>query len=159
MARLTFDADELRPIIAHALSQTRHSPTFGQLMDATYLKDGKTLRDDGFASPEDVDYGKIPAALHFVKDQGIYLMSSGVERDLVGPNRARVAYAQGAHPEKDGDWYEFARAAVGGDDFVEALPAEDYRVVIEDPSITQVVLTVTASEVRTEFVRRKRRGH
>src|SRR5262249_25171071 len=71
-----------------------------------------------------------PAQLHFVKDQGIYLLSNAAH----GPNeRPRlVVYAQGyTPPSRDASveeglaFYEKVRDAVGGDDFVEGLDIDN----------------------------------
>ena len=61
-----------------------------------------------------------PAVL-LVHEQGVYLMSNGQPRDIVGADatdrkdaakdegRSFCAYAIGCHPENDADWYEIAR--------------------------------------------------
>ena len=61
-----------------------------------------------------------PAVL-LVRGQGVYLVSNGKPRDVVGADvtdrkdaakdegRSFCAYAIGSHPEKDADWYKTAR--------------------------------------------------
>jgi hypothetical protein len=66
------------------------------------------------------------ADLVLVHDQGVYLMSGGLPRDLderySGPaEKSYVAYAQGCNPAVEG-WWERSRALVGGDDFGEPIP-------------------------------------
>jgi hypothetical protein len=61
---------------------------------------------------------KFPALL-LVKDQGAYLMSNGMPRQLQeGTETSQVAYAEGCTPQ-DG-W-------IGGDDFVEVVPVEQFE--------------------------------
>jgi hypothetical protein len=86
------------------------------------------------ASEHSAGYGKDPVpALMLVKDEGIYLMSSGVPvarpplRESNGP-----VYARGYDPKKNSDVWEASRAAVGGDDFVEVVPLDDALVAMID---------------------------
>ena len=59
----------------------------------------------------------------FVHDQGVYLMSNGNPRDLVaGTDSSYCTYAQDCNPAIDAEWWENARALVGGDDFGEFIP-------------------------------------
>lgn len=67
-------------------------------------------------------------ALFFVHDQGVYCMSNGIPAQLLPgeDKRMLVAYARGCDPNAGvpfDDWYETARALVGGDDFAETLSA------------------------------------
>jgi hypothetical protein len=66
------------------------------------------------AAHDQADRG--PAVL-LVNDQGVYLVSNGKPRDIIGADatgrkdaakdegRSFCAYAIGCHPEKDADWY------------------------------------------------------
>lgn len=59
-----------------------------------------------------------------VKDQGIYLMSSGLLRpdNPAGKSGHLVAYAEGCDPRRDDeDWYDRALDIAGGDDFGEEI--------------------------------------
>ncbi|EAP0278477.1 hypothetical protein DMV52_22180 [Salmonella enterica] len=53
-----------------------------------------------------------------VKDHGVYIMS---EIGELTPRGRKVAYARGGHPDKDENWWETARAEMGGDDFGETI--------------------------------------
>jgi hypothetical protein len=66
---------------------------------------------------------KIPPGLNLVHDQGIYLMSNGFPALPQGEN---VVYAEGCEPdpERNPDWWDHCRELVGGDDFVDYLPAK-----------------------------------
>ena len=71
---------------------------------------GKSYFDEGEARP----------CLVFVHDQGLYVMSNGTPGLPMGEN---VVYAEGFDPEKVpfDEWWEGARAIVGGDDFAEYI--------------------------------------
>ena len=60
------------------------------------------------------------ASILFVHDDGVYIMSAGTPRDMVG-NKNYVAYCEGCNPNKDDDFYDHSRYLVGGDDFTEKL--------------------------------------
>ena len=103
MARLSFDASEVRRLIEHSK---------GRLHGDTYY--GKPL--------------PMKEYLYLVHDEGVYLMSGAKERL---PNPARpgvsfVAYASGCNPA-DPDCWETSRALVGGDDFGEPVPLEAFE--------------------------------
>ena len=61
------------------------------------------------------------AALFFVHDQGIYVMSNGEPKDKEN-DETFVAYAKGCHAKNDPEFYEESRFLVGGDDFAETIP-------------------------------------
>lgn len=70
-------------------------------------------------------YGDTPTpALLWAKDEGTYLLSSGLpEMPAPGnPARQNVVYAEGLGP--DADW-SLVQEVCGGDDFVEALRLDD----------------------------------
>ena len=156
MAKLTFDAAALRPIVEWTVSHAPHVLTYGQQLDPQFLKPGVTLKAGEWPKPEQLDRDKVGPSIHWVKDDGIYLLSSSAERDIVEGNSSRVVYAKGYDPRTDEDVWEKARAAVGGDDFVEALPIEWFTPLLTDASIVTVTLTVTSKDVRVSYQRRGR---
>jgi len=91
MATLTFPIEAVRALVAHAQAATTHRAAYG---------------------------GTAVAALQFVKDSGIYLMSSGLP---IAP----PVYAKGYDPTKDGDVWDRSVDAVGGDDFCETFPLDE----------------------------------
>ena len=96
MPVLRFKAEDVRRVVEHSVAAPRQS-------DVAYT-----------TKPVEA-----PAVL-LVHEQGVYLMSNGQPRDIVGADAADRSFcAYGCHPEKDADWYETARGLVGGDDFVE----------------------------------------
>lgn len=100
-----FNVEDLKPLVEHS----RHSQEHG----APY----------GIGTPE--------PGLYFVHDQGVYLMSNG-KPGLMRENGEmhQVVYAQDMSPS-DEDWWETARAAVGGDDFAELIPLDNIVTAIE----------------------------
>ncbi|VFA96347.1 DUF3085 domain-containing protein [Nocardia cyriacigeorgica] len=101
---LWFPISEVRELAEHAMTATRHQPSFTQ-----------------------ADAGR-PAApsLKWVKDDGTYLLSNGRPRLIADPERpdgpSKACYARGWGP---GTGPDLASTAVGGDDFVEHLPLDE----------------------------------
>ena len=157
MAKLIFDAEALRPVVKWTAEHAPHVATYDQQMDPQFWKPGVTIKAGEWPKREDLALELVPPALHFVHDDGIYLLSSSAERDIVEGNTSRVVYAKGYDPRTDEDVWEKARAAVGGDDFVEALPIEWFTPLLTDESIVTVTLTVTSKDVKISYQRRTRR--
>jgi Protein of unknown function (DUF3085) len=127
MARLVFQAADVRRVVEHALNSTKHN---AELVD--YDKDFNPITKPG------------KPAVMLVHDDGVYLMSNGEPRDLLGSSeRSFVAYAKGCHPGKDADWYETARALVGGDDFGETLHWTGEIKAQLDKGAKQIVIQMT----------------
>ncbi|WP_067665652.1 DUF3085 domain-containing protein [Nocardia miyunensis] len=95
---LWFRLSEVGVIAEHAAAATQHSPSITQYYN----------EEPGVAS------------LVWVKDDGTYLMSNGIPRQLADPDqpesRSLVAYAQGWGP---GTGPAIGDTPVGGDDFAE----------------------------------------
>jgi hypothetical protein len=89
-------------------------------------------------------------ALMFVHDDGVYCMSSGLPRDMVGKDRSFCAYAEGCDPTKDEDFYEESRFLVGGDDFVEVLDVDDNTLLLCD-EFGEMVIEVSENELSVVF--------
>ena len=159
MAKLVFAADALRPIVKWTVEHAPHTPTYGQQIDPKYWKEGVSVAPGEWPKREQIALEKVEAAIHLVHDQGIYVLSSSAERDLIDATSSRVAYARGFDPSIDDDWWEAARQAVGGDDFVEALPIEWFTPLLDDPEITAVVLHFNRSNIRCSYQRAKRKTH
>lgn len=85
--------------------------------------------------------GKPEPALWLVKDDGIYLMSSGkpAQDRPDGTKGVRVVYARSFEPDAPDCW-ERARFAVGGDDFVETLPLDWFTKALEQKAPYVVIL-------------------
>lgn len=124
-AVLDFNIDEVKRIVAHAKAAPKHMAWYGEEQGAAVL---------------------------LVKDEGIYLMSNGLPFDPAEPGDARdvrrfVAYAKGFGPKAG---YDKIRAAVGGDDFSEPIPAADFETAIKaGDRHLRIVLTENQLSIQT----------
>ena len=125
---LRFDLAEVRRVVAHVQAAHEHRAYFSE---------------------------KLGPRVYLVKDEGIYLMSSGMPRDLADPNstdpRAEsfVAYAKGYDPhtgDRSAIW-EKCREAVGGDDFGEPLDLDDFVSALAAPNIKGLLIKVTPNHI------------
>jgi hypothetical protein len=132
MTTLRFDVAGVKRLIAHAKAAPDHSVIFG-------------------------DKTKSPA-LTLVKDDGIYLMSNGLPRDLLatqphsdlGTDHSFVVYAKGYAPSDfaEGEMYEKCRAAVGGDDFCERVPLDDgLPELLNKPGVVALVIGISPTKM------------
>lgn len=123
---LTFNPKDVARLMAHAAESSVRLPTWGEK-----LAEGARIRGVEIDDVEVSEWDALtheaeefipPPALHFVHDRGLYLMSNG-RPNLPQADPGRVIYAEGFDPDKESfdDWWEGARAIVGGDDFVEPL--------------------------------------
>lgn len=92
MEEITFDLQQVAEQIRHAMSCTEWKQTYGQTTER--------------------------AGLWWVKDQGTYLMSNGIN----GAPRPDVAYADDLGP--DADW-DLVQDVCGGDDFAEYIGIDE----------------------------------
>lgn len=128
MAKLTFRTAEVRELVKHARASEEHQAPYGL----------------GDPSP----------GLFLVKDEGVYLMSNGIPSQELpdqgnGKNRVKVAYAVGFDPVKQDrmEVYDRARAAVGGDDFIEFVPLDMIEQVMGGETVD---LVLTESDLSLE---------
>lgn len=136
MAILKFDMEGIKKIYEHSQNEKTFLPTFGQLSEAEYLKEGEIMPECGYVNSDKIDFTKIPPAVHLVKDQGTYIMAATVSQlkpENAEPNSTTnfVVYAQGLNPELDDDWWESSRVVMGGDDCVIDVPLEWIKVTLE----------------------------
>lgn len=128
MTRLTFDKVAVRLLVEHAIAAPKHGMGYGH---------------EGPTAP----------CLILVKDDGIYLMSNG-EPCLPGQDSVNHAvYAKGYNPKTDGDVWDKCRDAVGGDDFAEYMPVDQFAIVMSDRNATdhfQIGVTATKLDVSCE---------
>lgn len=123
---LTFNPNDVARLIIHASQAPVRLATWGQKLEEGARMRGVDVEEvdihewDALVREAD-DLSPAPA-LHFVHDQGLYVMSNG-RPNLPQSDPGRVIYAEGFDPSKEDfdDWWEGARAIVGGDDFVEPL--------------------------------------
>ncbi len=125
---LTWKMKDLEPLVIHAREAKEHRKTYVEQMDNI--------------APE--------PALHFVKDQGVYLMSNGTP-GMPNPHGSgcHVVYAIGHDPERNENWYDHGRQECGGDDFVEKIPLVDgERGIKEGCTSLEIHLTPKHMEIR-----------
>ncbi len=122
MTRLVFDIEQVAGLADHARNAPRNRMHLDQRIE--------TYGEDNAWTPQPGEEDIARPGLWLVKDEGIYLMSTGLypeghERALPG-GRAAVAYAVGFDPRREDrlDVWDRARDAVGGDDFADPLPLE-----------------------------------
>jgi hypothetical protein len=141
MARLIFKASDVRRVVEHTI-RTKQSeiPKWETATEANGWTPVRVTPDE-------------PVVL-FVHDDGVYLMSNGTPRDIIGPDgadmldrkkgdgRSFVAYAEGCHPKKDSGWWDTSRGLVGGDDFVEYLPWTEDMLARLDGGEKEIVIEV-----------------
>lgn len=103
----------------------------------------------------------VPALL-FVHDQGIYVMSNGIPRDVKDPAEPKsgsyVAYAAGCNPGIGtfDEWYERSRNLVGGDDFAEVVEVQpDWLELCAN--FSEMHIDVTSAAIAVVFVKPKAR--
>lgn len=119
MSRLFFPIRETRELIAHAQRCDKHFKPYGR---------------------------KARPAIIFVKDDGIYIMSSG----LVEGEKRIVVYAEGYDPNVVSPDYlwDLCRQAAGGDDFSEAFALDGALVKdIQNPNVTRLYIDLTETSI------------
>jgi Protein of unknown function (DUF3085) len=168
MITLRFDGDAVADLVEDAFSTDAHIPTFGQTIDRFCALHGldanafdfgdHTVREEfsAWRRADEQDLRSYPAQLHFVKDDGIYLLSNAAHGHAERPRL--VVYAQGyAPPAQDASveerlaFFDTVRNAVGGDDFVEGLdiaaempqtlrrPGATYCIDVEEDSLATYI--------------------
>lgn len=159
MTILTFPAVEVRKLLDHAKAATGHKLTIGERLQVYGEPKGWDVQ------PDEEKHGK--PGLWLVKDEGIYLMSNGTPALLTkagSPNGRNeievnaVVYAEGYDPTKQdrGEVWDAARAAVGGDDFVEMLPVGMIEAGLPAGAET-LTLRVTADSIQVLEEKRRQR--
>jgi hypothetical protein len=78
------------------------------------------------------------------KDQGAYVGATAGEGDTF---ENIIFYFKGMDPNKDGEFYDNAMYAFGGDDFGEHFDADIILKLADDPLTTKMVLNVGASSI------------
>jgi Protein of unknown function (DUF3085) len=150
MSRVIFAAADVRRVVEHALSAKRW-----QERVIGYDTNWEPVTEPGEPS------------VIFVHDEGVYLCSNGLPRDIVsgddgkGGGRSFVAYAHGCNPHTDVYWYDTPRALVGGDDFGETLPwAQEIKDAL-DAGATEIILALNGEtiELQSQTPRSKRNGN
>ena len=122
MTILTFDIEQVSGLAGHARNAPRNRMDFAQREEK--------YGEDRMWEPQPGEQDVARPALWLVKDEGVYLMSTGIYpegHERAHPEgRAATSYAQGFDPRQRDrmDVWDDARAAVGGDDFSEPVPLD-----------------------------------
>lgn len=133
MARLVFEMERVKSMVAHSKGKKHKDTIYGQPLVGEQYKE----------------------YLYLVHDDGIYLMSGAEETqktdspDPKKQERAYVAYAETCNPDKDEDFWDNARYLVGGDDFAEPIPLKMFEDVIAVAGAKRkLVLTLTKRTIK-----------
>lgn len=146
--KLHFDHALVPRLLAHAEAATEHTPTFAQLCDKAYHREGVTAK---YPTHADIDLTKIPAGLMLVGDIGVYLMSNG-SPGLAGEmgRRHLVAYAEETTPQRNPEGcFDMKLASFGADDGVDFLSAEAIRGALKATINGKFWLDVTPKYIFT----------
>ncbi len=142
MTRLFFDMEQVAGLARHAREAPERRMTMGQR--------ARIYGEDRCGVPQPGEQRLAPPCLWLVKDEGIYLMSPGIDPDAERTERTRapVSYASGFDPTRNDRMavWDRARDAVGGDDFAEDVPLEwvDAALAARSP---QFVLSFGPDEI------------
>lgn len=143
MEPMVFSMKDVMRLLVLSFKANDFRPTYGNLYDENLRKPGVTLKEGEFPTEDMIDTTKIEPGLILVGDQGVYLISnSRNQQKLPGKKSLDVAYARGANPDVDEDFYEMKRAMFGGDDGTQFLPATLFERALEE-NHTEFVITVS----------------
>jgi hypothetical protein len=138
IATLRFSLDDVRRVVEHARRAADQREFYGERLGPRVM---------------------------LVKDEGIYLMSNGLPRDILNGGsdelgaHSFVAYADGYNPagQDPGELHMKCRAAVGGDDFSEPIELEGFETALANPNVTGLALRVTPETIDLVVYEVKRR--
>ena len=122
---LHFDREQLQRLVSITKAAKEYRPSYAQVFDPKYRKDGREPSLDEEITLDDIDPAKLKPALLLVGDQGVYFMSNA-KLDLPKGQRHDVAYAVEANPNEVpfDDWWDAKNRSFGGDDGVEVIELE-----------------------------------
>jgi hypothetical protein len=141
MGQCRFKTSEIKRCISHAINSSSFSVGYE-------FPDSPKIKSPGFL---------------LVHDQGVYMMSNGQPRDLVGNDDAveagnsYVAYAAHCNPHVVENFWENSREFVGGDDFVEFLPFgnDPERMLSNCDQFEEYIVDVSPDYIECSFARPK----
>ncbi|MEN8196752.1 MAG: DUF3085 domain-containing protein [Pseudomonadota bacterium] len=156
--KLKFDKRRVEEILGISRDAKKRTPTFGQMYDPAFRKDGKAPPEGEWPSAEDVDPAKLPPGLHLIKDQGIYLTANAADLPLgEDSRRPDVVYADGFDPDAVDfdDWWDRARDVMGGDDQVIFVTEEQAAHTLATARGPQIIIEVKTDKLGqyVEYVR------
>lgn len=123
MALLTFYTVQVQRIIAHAKAAPEH--------------------EMGWTNH------RPQPAVTLAGDRGVYLMSNGMPRDQLTPDKPGnyVAHASGMNPNIDPDWYEAKRRVYGGDNGADCLLIIDELQLLIDRGEETIKLEIAEDHI------------
>lgn len=122
---LHFDREQLQRLVDATKAAKEYRPSYAQVFDPKYRKDGRKPSLDEDVSFDDIDPAKLKPALELVGDDGVYFMSNA-KADLPEGQTLGVVYAVEANPKElpFDDWWDAKNRSFGGDDGVEVIELE-----------------------------------
>ncbi len=125
---LQFDVAGVRALLEHAERCARHEPTPDQMLEARFRRADAPKPPRGELPPrEHLALDAVPAGLHVIVGNGLYLTSNG--GDGRPPERL---YAPGCRPDTDHGWAAAVERVAGVERQVLFLPADAVREVLDE---------------------------
>lgn len=139
MTALVFSPRDVAVLVTITRKAKAYRLTMNDLIDPQMWLPGTKADEHGFVTSDKIDPAKLTPKLWLVKDQGCYLMSNAADQSRTENGSAFVVYAAGLGKDCD---YGALRQAVGGDDFAEAIPLEDFETMLAKKPL-EIVIELT----------------
>lgn len=97
----------------------------------------------------------VPKGLILVKDQGVYLLSNGLNAEDKTPDESGlVVFAENCNPNTDENWYDNGRYICRGDDFAEL----DWFLYAQSENCEYLIIEMTDNSMilRTDLMKQSR---
>jgi len=139
-----FPIEGVKKIYEHSIANPVFEPTFSQLFEGRYRKDGKDIdiKAPDCPTADEVDKSKIPRQFKIVKDTGAYILANTEKPLLESESKHFVVYCEGCDPNVDEDYWERQQQAFGGSDFTNALPLEWLKMAIDNAERTGIDMMI-----------------
>lgn len=152
-----FPIEGIKKIYEHSIANPVFQPTFSDMYEAKYRKDGKPFKETKkrpWPTADEVDNSKLKPSWLLVKDRGAYAMANTEER-LPGEESVNFCvYCEGCDPDVNEDYYDRQQAVFGGDDFGQALPLEWLKMAIDNAEACGIdIMIIKVTEEGFELVR------
>lgn len=143
MTALVFAAQDVAVLVAITRKAKGFKCSMNDLVDPEMWLPGVKPDEHGFVTAAGVDPAKIGPKLWLVKDQGCYLMSNAADQSHTVGGDLFVVYAAGLGKDCD---HGTLRQAVGGDDFCEVIPLEDFETMLANNPL-EIVIELTSDKL------------
>lgn len=125
---LALPAARIRELAEHASACREHEPTPEEMLQPRFLRDDVQRPPRGVRPPrEAVALDRVPASLHLVVADGVYLRSNGLDAPAPAP-----VVVSGCDPESDPDWRRAVRRIAGVEEQVLGLPLPAVTEVLDE---------------------------